>query len=61
MSAEVAANCGKITGERIKGFVQFQYRDINVQNFLKWFDQSSKYLGIKQFEILEKPLTRAGE
>lgn len=55
ISVEAAANCGKLTGERIKGFIQFRHGEITVQNFLKWLDQSSKYLGIKQFEILEKP------
>jgi hypothetical protein len=55
MSVETAANCGKLTGERIKGFIQFRHREINIQNFLSWLDQSSKYLAIKQFEILEKP------
>jgi hypothetical protein len=55
MSVETAANCGRLTGERIKGFVQFRHQAISIQNFLDWLDQSSKYLGIKQFEVLEKP------
>jgi hypothetical protein len=55
MSVETAANCGRLTGERIKGFIQFRHGKISIQNFLSWLDQSSKYLGIKQFEILEKP------
>jgi len=59
MSVEVAANCGKLTGERIKGFIQFREGEISVQSFLSWLDQSSRYLGIKQFEILEKPPTEA--
>ena len=61
VSVEVAANCGKLTGERIKGFIQFRHGEISVQNFLKWLDQSSKYLGIRQFEILEKPPTARTE
>jgi hypothetical protein len=55
MSVETAANCGKLTGERIKGFIQFRHGEVNVQSFVSWLDQSSKYLGIKQFEILERP------